>query len=502
MSNSSAILGRAKGAAAAGHEMVARVGIDVLEAGGNAVDSVVAMIAAGCVCESTLTSLGGGGFIIVGGGKHSMPPVLIDCFVRQPGFDSRADLAPWEVFELELDGTTLPFGTGPAAVAVPGIPRGLAHASRRFGLLPLANVLAPAEALAREGVPLTHTQATEHQMNSGLYARSQHGREIYLNAEGRARSEGELFCQPAMADVIAELAATGCESMYRGEIAAQLLAWSDARSARISRADLERYQVIERAPSQMCMGDVCMYTNPAPAMGGNITVKLLEQMRKAHDRRWHRDMRIGFALMQVMRQLHPPQTSAPEQGEEVARSREFAHSTSTTHVSAMDSDGLIAGATTSVGYGSGEFVPGCGIQLNNMLAEYDHLARREPGVTVPSMMTPAILTSPRMLVQIGSAGGERIPHAIAQILERMWEGMSLNDAIDAPRFGWKDDALHAEPGLDEGALNQLSDHVEVVSWHDRDSFFGTTNGTALRAGEAFSMGDSRRQGTGLIVACD
>jgi gamma-glutamyltranspeptidase/glutathione hydrolase len=523
------------GAVAAGHDAVARAGADVLEAGGNAVDAVIAMIAAGGVCEPTLSSLAGGGFIIVGGGADGLAPVLVDCFVRQPGLEHRPHLAPWEVHSLELDGTVLRYGTGPASVAVPGIPRGIAHAARRFGRWPLARSLEPAVALARNGVPLTRTQAGEHALNESLACRDPHGAEIWLEG-GRVRREGELFRQPALADAIEELAATDGESMYTGAIAESILRWSDERGGRISRTDLERYVAIERVPDMLCVGDICIYANPEPSMGGAITVRLLQEMLEAGaaaalgagGRRPTRDLLVGQALVRVVRQLDPPRTRPPEHGEEVVAAlidpasmgadrldavRDAMHdrgapgtppagldrSPNTTHVSAIDSDGLMCGATCTVGYGAGEFVPGSGIQLNNMLAEYDHTIQRMAGSTVPSMMTPTILTSPRTLVQLGSAGSDRIPHAIAQILERMWHGRPLEEAVRAPRFAWDGRTLHAEPGIDEDALDLLEQEFEVVRWSQSDPYFGTTNGTALRGGRPYAAGDPRREATGIVL---
>ena len=160
---------------------------------------------------------------------------------------------------------------------------------------------------------------------------------------------------------------------------------------------------------------------------------------------------------------------------------------------------MVAGATTTIGYGAGEFVPGTGIQLNNMLAEYDHTKERMAGTTTPSMMTPSILASPRTIVQIGSAGSDRIPHAIAQMLERMWDGMPLEDAIHAPRFSFDGIAAHAEPGLDEASLDALATEVELVRWSERDPYFGTTNGTALRAGRSHAAGDPRREAIGITL---
>ena len=235
-------------------------------------------------------------------------------------------------------------------------------------------------------------------------------------------------------------------------------------------------------------------------------------------------------MVQVLRRLDPPQTRPPEHGEQVIDAlldseldedlREavadafhdrgapvrdhdlpggLSRSPNTSHVSAIDADGLMAGVTHSIGYGAGEFIPGSGIHLNNMLAEYDHTRARMPGSTVPSMMTPTILTSPRTLVQLGSAGSDRIPMAISQILERMWRGAPLEEAIRAPRFAWDGRALHAEPGLDEDAVAQLAEEFETVRWVGRDPFFGTTNGTALRGGRPFAAGDPRREAIGIVL---
>ncbi|MCW2923316.1 MAG: gamma-glutamyltransferase, partial [Thermoleophilia bacterium] len=177
----------------------------------------------------------------------------------------------------------------------------------------------------------------------------------------------------------------------------------------------------------------------------------------------------------------------------------FSRSPNTTHVSAIDSDGLMCGATTTIGYGAGEFIPGTGIHLNNMLAEYDHTIERMPGATVPSMMTPTLLLSPRTLVQLGSAGSDRIPYAVSQILERMWSGTPLEEAIRAPRFAWDGRVLHAEPGLDEGALERLALEHELVRWEHPDAYFGTTNGTALRGHSPYAAGDPRREAIGIVL---
>lgn len=500
------------GAVAAGHDAVARVGAGVLEDGGNAVDAVVAMMLAGSVCEGTLTGIGGGGFMIVGGGGSLDEPVLLDFFTRQPGLEQRPWLAPWESFTLELGSASLSYGTGPASVAVPGVVGGIAHATERFGRLALPRLAKPAMELAQEGVALTRTQAGEHSSNGGVLVQSAEGAAIFLDPSGRFREEGELFRQPSLAAAIEEIAATGAESFYRGGIAARLVQWSDERGGRISARDLAEFRVIEREPLALRIGDMCMYANPAPAMGGSGVARLLEAMLADVAGHESRDVRIGRALVEVIEAIDPPRTRQPMAGEPVTVQAaetlppsatgdpSFARSPSTTHVSAIDSDGMVAGATCTVGYGSGEFIPGTGVQLNNMLAEYDHTIVRPAGTTVPSMMTPSILSTPRTMVQIGSAGSDRIPHAISQVLERMWRGDSLEEAVVAPRISFDGTTVHVEPGIDERAVELLAERHPVQRWEIPDPYFGTVNGTARPArGGAVAVGDPRRQCTGIVV---
>lgn len=492
-----------RGAVAAGHAETARIGAEVLESGGNAADAVVAMCFASTVAEGTLTSLGGGGFILVAAPDRS--PRLLDAFVRQPGMEVRPLLAAWESFTLPLDGTVLRFGTGPASVAVPGLPAGLVHTARRYGRLPLPELAAPAAELASSGLTLTATQAGEHESLIELLTRDAEGEIVYRTRPGGpARAAGELFRQPLLAAAIEEIAATAGESFYRGAIAQRLADWSHSRGGRLSATDLAAYRVIERDPLELRIGDVTVHTNPAPAMGGRIIERLLPVMCLATDPLGSdRDRVVATALAEVISELRPPVTSPPEDGEAVLHGVGpevgFSSSPNTTHVSAVDAAGMVASATTTLGFGAGEYVPGTGIQLNNMLAEYDHRRIRQPGATVESMMSPTLLVSPRSTVAIGSAGSERIPQAISQVLQRMWGGMPLVDAVRSPRFFHDGSTLHAEPGFDDELLDVLAVEQALVRWPDEHAFFGTCNGVAIRDGSVAAMGDPRREAVGLVV---
>jgi gamma-glutamyltranspeptidase/glutathione hydrolase len=414
------------------------------------------------------------------------------------------------------------------------VPRGTAHASKRWGRRPYAAVLEAAAQLAQDGVVLTRTQASEHASGRSLIERDSHGAEVWYPG-GRQLVAGERFTQPHLADAIERIGASLGESLHVGDLAHRLVAWADEAGARITREDLASYEVHERVPRSLQVGDVVMHANPAPAMGGEIGCRLLERMlhglamldATSRASAARRDRVVAHALLDVLGEVDPPRTRCPQPGEHVTTahmhiegavllSRDTPHavlgwdappqglsrSASTTHVSAIDSDGLVAGATTTIGFGSGVFVPGTGIQLNNMLAEYDYRIQRPPGTPIPSMMTPVILQSPRTLAQLGSAGSDRIPQALSQILERLWHGAALADAIEAPRIAWDGATLHAEPGFDRSVLDELvatSRVTNINEWSGTDPYFGTTNAVGARGGELAATGDPRREAVGMVV---
>ena len=146
------------GVVAAGHPLCARAGADALRAGGNAVDAALGAMLASFVCEPLLTGLGAGGYMLVV--APDRPPVLLDFFVEAPGRGAdaaaRADLIPISV---SFGDALQVFNIGAASAGTYGVPLGVCEASRRFGRLPLAELVEPAAALARDGVTVTPLQA-------------------------------------------------------------------------------------------------------------------------------------------------------------------------------------------------------------------------------------------------------------------------------------------------------------------------------------------------------
>ncbi len=138
------------GVVAAGHPTTAEAGAAVLRAGGNAVDAAVASVLTSCVAESPLTGLGAGGYMLVHGAGD---PVLLDFFVASPGADGTRNTSELVPIAIEFTAeSSQVFHIGAASVGVPGTPAGLEEAARRYGTVPLADLAAPAAALARDGI--------------------------------------------------------------------------------------------------------------------------------------------------------------------------------------------------------------------------------------------------------------------------------------------------------------------------------------------------------------
>jgi gamma-glutamyltranspeptidase/glutathione hydrolase len=442
------------GAIAAGHPCTARAGADVLAAGGNAVDACVAAAFAAFAAEGPLTGPAGGGFLLVRspGGET----VLLDCFFAVP---SRPE-APMEELVIDFaDASTQVFHVGEASVAVPGLLAGLDAAHRRFGRLAWPDVVEPAVALARAGVPVNEAQAFLHEILVPILQREEGGRRIY--------GEGATLRTDDLVPTLEVLRDEGAAAAHR-----LLPELAD---------DLRAYEVRELVALTADLGGVQLVTTPAPSIGGAIVRQALEALLQAED---------ADARAQALGDAY----GAPR--------RRPTRVTGTTHVSVIDGEGRVAALSATLGSGSGVFRHG--FQLNNMLGELDvigHVARA-PAERLPSMMAPTVLlegAAPRLVV--GSAGSVRLAGAIAQVARNVVAGMPVADAVAAPRLHVDGGTVHLEGGYDPRAAEGLeAAGWQVVQWSGRNLFFGGASAVERRSdGTLAAAGDPRRGGAGLVV---
>ena len=458
-----------RGALAAGHPLTAEAGAGVLRAGGNAVDACIAAAAVSWVCESPLTGLGGGGFLVVDQAREARSR-LLDFFVAVP----ERPAAPEELVELVVDfgDTQQIFYTGPASVAVPGTALGLWEAHARWGSMPWQELFGQAVRLAREGVVLNDAQGYLHRILDLLLRYSPEGDALY--GPGRALEVGERFAVPELADTIEQLAAEGPRFLYHGDVAARL-----AAHLPITLADLARYEVIEREPLATRYRGGELRTNPPPSSGGRLLAVGLEALGDAEP--------TPLAIARAM--------------EAQADARHADDVGGTTHISVVDGEGNAASLSCSLGSSSGIVIPGTGIHLNNMLGE-SHLSGGErPGERLRSLMAPSILLRdgrPRLVV--GSAGSSRLHGAMLQVVANVVaRGLEVGEAVDAPRIHVEAGVAHCEDPAAADALEEAG--FAVVRWRDRNLFFGGVSAVEIRDdGSLAAAGDPRRGGAAVVVA--
>jgi gamma-glutamyltranspeptidase/glutathione hydrolase len=484
-----------RGVVAGGHPATAEAGAWALREGGNAADAAIAAVLASVVTESPLTGLGAGGFMLVHtpGGDATM----LDFFVSAGGLGGVARGAELEPVEIDFGDTTQVFNVGPASCGVPGVPSGLAAAAERFGSIPLADLVVPAVRLAREGFEITPQHVYLFEILAPILAREPAGAAVYA-PEGRMLGSGERLVFAELAETLERLGADGPGPFYRGDIAAAIAATVRAGGGTLSAADLETYETAVREPVRARYGGCEILTNPPPSSGGILIAYALELLTRAGG------ATDPFSLVEVMERAQTARTREFLEGlyEPGFEARFLADRLgSTTHITALDADGGCASVTCSNGSGSGVFVPGTGIQLNNMLGEEDlnpfgfHATR--PGRRMPSMMSPTIaLRDGELVLGLGSGGSNRIRSAVSQtIIRYLGDGLALEDAVRAPRVHFEAGIVHAEPGIDPAALERLeADGYSVVRWRAPNLFFGGVHAVAAGHGRPEGAGDPRRGG--------
>jgi gamma-glutamyltranspeptidase/glutathione hydrolase len=484
------------GVVAAGHPLTAEAGARVLGEGGNAVDAAVAAMLTSFVTEPLLTGLGAGGYMLVAGGGRG--PTLLDFFVQAPtrvGDGSEAELRGIDV---SFGDAAQVFYIGAASCGVYGTPAGVCEAVRRWGTVPLQDLAAPAARLAREGVVLNAGQAYVAEILADLLTSTPECAALWA-PEGRILREGELLRNPELGDALELLARDGAEPFYRGKVATAVRDWLQARGGSLTGEDLASYRAIERMPVTIGYRDREILTNPPPSAGGTL---------------------LAYALALLDRGPSPPTLQgvvAAMAAAQSERSPEFVEGLdqdgflerflatrlgSTTHISVIDADGCACSTTCTNGEGSGVVVPGTGMHINNVMGEEDlnplGFHRHPAGRRMPSMMAPSIvMRDGEVELVLGSAGSNRIRSALLQTIVAVVDhGMSVREAVDAPRVHFEDGVLFAEPGID---LKELAADTRIVRFGDRNLFFGGVQ-AALRSGASSTgAGDPRRGGVAVSV---
>jgi len=517
--------------AQAGHGMVVtsqpdatRAGVAVLEAGGNAIDAAVAAAFALGVTQPFSAGIGGGGFILIrlaeGGqvfaidARETAPAAATrDMYVRE-GVDERASLL------------------GGLAVATPGWVAGLDLAARRFGTLPLGELLQPAIALAEAGFAIGpyHAGMIQHMRRRlPVVEDFVETARVQFPPWGHAAEPGWKLVQPELGATLTAIAEHGPQAFYHGPVAQAIVAEVARRGGILSEADLAGYRPKLRAAVSGSYRGVDVHSFPPPSSGGVILLEMLnilegfdlasrgagsaagthvvaEAMKLAFaDRAAYfgdpdfvdvpvdRLIAKSYAERQNARINPPWYRRAPWHRSERAIRVEGPgleqNDSGTTHLSVTDRFGNAVALTMTINtpYGSGLTVPGTGILLNN---EMDDFAKApdepnvyglidtrgmnaiEAGKRPLSSMTPTILVKDGQLLMVtGSPGGPRIiTTVLLTILNVLDHGMNVQEAVSAPRFHhqWVPDRVLVESETPEDVVSGLRRRGHRVEVSERN----------------------------------
>ncbi len=513
--------------------LATRIGVDVLNKGGNALDAAVAVGFALAVTLPQAGNLGGGGFMLIHHG-HTNQTVVIDYRETAPSGASR-DMFLDEQGEVDLKRVRFSH----LAAGVPGTVAGLAMAQARYGTLSLEQVLAPAIDLARSGFVVSAELAASLSAASSYLRRWPETARVFFKPDGSAYAAGERLVQSDLAKSLKQIAHQGPKAFYEGTIAEKIISEMKDHGGLITKADLESYRAIAREPVVGTYRGYIIRSVPPPSSGGVHLIQLLnllegfpigqlgvnsadtihlmaEAMKLAYADRSRYLGDPDFVKVPVSGLISKAYAAKSRARIDPGQARPSAliapgeplccESEQTTHYSVMDAAGNVVSNTYTLnfGYGSGIVVGGTGILLNNEMDDFSAkpgaanaygLVGGEANAVASgkrplSSMTPTIVfKNDRPILATGTPGGSRIITTVLQVIMNVVDhDMDIAKATVTPRIHhqWLPDELQVERGLSPetlGKLAKMGHDIEIrgamgstqSAVRQRQGFFGASD---------------------------
>jgi gamma-glutamyltranspeptidase/glutathione hydrolase len=507
----------ARGVAAHGGMVVAqearaaRIGADILKNGGNAIDAAVAVGFALAVSYPRAGNIGGGGFMVIH--RADGNDTTIDYRETAPsGIDAKSFL--------DESGNADPGKSRDSALAigVPGTVAGLALAEQKYGSgkFTLADLIAPAIAMARDGIAVTDDTADSLPNVNARLSRWPASAKIFVKADGNALAAGDRLVQSDLADTLNAIARDGPRAFYQGPVAEKIAAAVQAAGGVMTADDLKSYQAIERMPVRGSYRG-CEVVSMAPPSSGGVELIEMLNILEGYDLGSVARANAAQALhlmIEAMKRAYADRALFLGDPDRVANpvalltSKNYAagwragidpvHATAaadirpgevmqpegrnTTHFSVVDRFGNAVANTYTLNfsYGVGLVAEGTGVLLNNELDDFAAKAyvpnayglvgteanAPGPGKRPLSSMTPTILLKDgKPFLVTGSPGGSRIITTVLQIIVNVIDrGMDIAAAVAAPRLHeqWMPDQVYVEPGIADDIVAALAAGGDTV----------------------------------------
>ncbi len=531
----------AEGMVASQRDTASQIGADILRQGGNAVDAAVAVGFALAVILPRAGNIGGGGFMLVHLAETGKT-ISIDYRETAPA------AAHTDVY-LDSNGDVddVAHRQGHRSVAVPGTVAGLAHALKKYGTMSLADVMAPAIALARDGFEMDYDTASAIATRVEMLQRHEHAKSTFFNKDGSVIEQGQLFKQTELATSLSSIARLGPSAFYRGDIAQQLVAEMQRHNGLITLADLASYRPVEREPVRGTYRGHDIISMPPPSSGGVHLIQMLNVLEQfpiadmgANSARYLHVLAATMKRAYADRSKHlgdpdfypvpmswltskdyGKQLASQISPDKVIPSSQISpgepapyESVDTTHFSVMDKHGNAVSNTYTLNFsfGSGIVVPGAGFLLNNEMADFSAKAgvayafgllggtanSIEAGKRPLSAMTPTIvLKEGKPWLVTGSPGGSRIISTVLQqIVNAIDHKMNIASATHTARVHhqWYPDQIEYE-----GAVNPDTQSIlrKLGYTLTPSGTMGSLQSIMWNNGAYYGSADPRRPGAGV-----
>ena len=537
---------RAKhGIVASTSEIASRVGVEIMQRGGNAIDAAVAVGLALAVTWPPAGNIGGGGFMMIRRANGNTE--IVD-------YRERAPLAASRDMYLDKKGDVIKGAStvGYKAAGVPGTVAGLSLALQRHGKLKWSDVIEPARRLAAEGFPMSYHLARNLQgtETKKLLAQFPDSNRIFLRY-GKFYEEGERIVQPELAATLARLKEKGPREFYEGKTAKMIAEDMKANGGLITEQDLKQYEPTVRKPLAGTYRGYEIVTMPPPSSGGAALLEMLnilehyklaelgpgssdtihllvESQRRAFADRAEFMGDADFVKVPLegliskkyaddLAKTIDPERATPSEKVRAGKPAVY-ESTQTTHFTVIDEEGNVVSNTYTLngGYGSGVTARGTGVLLNNEMDDFTSkpgvpnaygLLQSENNAIAPrkrplSAMTPTIvLKDGKVWFAIGSPGGPTIINTVLQVIVNVVDfGMNIQQAIDAPRFHhqWMPDRIDCEPfGINRDTRAALEKKGHVFA--ERPRYMGDAEGVMIDLKNGMRLGASDPRSGGVPV---
>jgi gamma-glutamyltranspeptidase/glutathione hydrolase len=538
------VMGKA-GMVASHNVLSSRIAAEILANGGNAIDAGAALGFALAVTLPRAGNIGGGGFMLVHVAELNKT-IAIDFRETAPAaaeqdmfFDANGNVVLDETYRFSHKSS-----------AIPGSVAGLAHIVEQYGTMTLAEVLAPAIRLARDGIEVTYDLAADLAFSQRLKNNPASLRKFY-KPDGSSYEVGEIFKQPDLAWTLSEIAAGGVDAFYRGSVAKKIVADMEAHNGLITLDDLANYDVIEREPVRGTFRGYDISAMPAPSSGGTHVIQMLNILEnfpladmgaESADALHLMAEAMKFSYADRSKYLGDPdfvkvptetlvsKTYAEDIASKISLDRALSsdeiapgeltiyESDETTHYSVVDDEGNMVGNTYTLmfSFGSGVVIEGTGILMNNNMGNFtlrsdipdafglmgseNNLIR--PNRRPVSSMSPVLVSKDgKPMLMTGSPGGSKIISANMQMILNVLEfGMNIADASVAPRIHhqWRPDTLEIESGVSPDTVSRLIDKGQSIKFSQRSANMGSLQTVMWRDGFFYGYSDPRRPGAGAI----